>query len=209
MVMPLRNLARDESATSLTEALLAMPIVLLVFTGMIEFGGLAWQWNMAAKATQIGARMVAVSTPLVGRTQYENAMATGITGEVEGDPVPASTARIACGAETTACATGALERIVTGGDGVCGTVSTNSVVGMCDVAPFITAQNVRVTYSRSGLGYVGRPFGQVSTITVELRNITFDFLLLDQLVPAINNLEIAAHPVAITSEDLSDCRDTC
>ena len=209
MVMSLTKLAKDDTGTSMTEALLAMPIVLLVFTGMIEFGGLAWQWNMAAKATQIGARMVAVSTPLVGRAQYETAMASGISDEVEGDPVPASTSRIACGAETTACATGALERIVTGGDGVCGSVSSTSVVGMCDVAPFITADNVRVTYSRSGLGYVGRPFGQVSTITVELRNITFDFLLLDRLVTAINNLEIAAHPVAITSEDLSDCRDTC
>ncbi|WP_165610494.1 TadE/TadG family type IV pilus assembly protein [Cognatishimia maritima] len=192
----------------MTEAMLAMPIVLLIFTGMIEFGGLLWQWNMAAKATQIGARLAAVSTPMMGTSAYEAAMTSDYgSDDIEGNAVPSAVVRVACGAGTTACDSDAISRLVTGGDGICGTVSANSLIGMCDVAPFLTSDNVRVTYSRSGLGYVGRPFGDVSTITVELRDINFDFLLLDSLVPGINNLQIAAHPVAITSEDLSDCID--
>jgi len=83
------------------------------------------------------------------------------------------------------------------------------MMGMCDFAPFISAENVRVTYYRSGLGYVGRPFGPVSTITVELRQLSFDFLFADKLIPGLTSLTIPAQPVSITSEDVNNCRDAC
>ena len=66
-----------------------------------------------------------------------------------------------------------------------------------------TPANIRVTYYRSGLGYVGRPGGPVVSITVETRNLTFNFFFLGALL-GLNNITIPAHPVTITSEDLSN-----
>lgn len=82
------------------------------------------------------------------------------------------------------------------------------MMGMRDIAHFIPAENVRVTYYRSGLSYVGRPFEPVSTITVELRNLSFDFLIADELIPGLTSLMIPTQPVSITSEDVNNCRDT-
>lgn len=187
-----------------------MPIVLIVLAAMFEFGALMFQWNMTVKATQIGARLAAVSTPLVGDVAYDAVMSGDFGTIIEGEPVPPGTPSISCGADGPACdPPAAMMRLFTGGDGICGEVSENSVIGMCDVAPFLGVENVRVTYQRSGLGYVGRPFGQISTVTVEVVDQTFDFFLLDSLIPALGNIPIPAHPAAITSEDLNDCKDSC
>lgn len=201
----------DRRGVTLLEGLLAMPIVLLVLAAMFEFGVLMFQWNMTVKATQIGARLAAVSTPLVGDDAYDLAMSDGFDVLIEGNPVPPTNVSISCGAEPSdgPCDAAAMSRLLTGGDSLCGTVSTNSVIGMCDVAPFIGADNVRITYQRSGLGYVGRPFGQVSTITVETVGLNFDFFLLDDLIPPLGQISIPAHPAAFTSEDLNSCKDIC
>ncbi|PCJ08071.1 MAG: pilus assembly protein TadE [Rhodobacteraceae bacterium] len=200
--------AADERGLSLTEALLVMPIVLLVLVAMIEFGTAVFQWNQATKAVQIGARLAAVSSPVTGDTAYL-ALTADHAGIPEGDPTPAGLVSVSCGAGTTACDSARLARLLDGGDGSCQPSGGLSMMGMCDVAPFIGPENVRVTYYRSGLGYVGRPFGPVSTITVELRNLTFDFLIADELIPGLSSLTIPAQPVSITSEDVNDCRDTC
>ncbi len=83
------------------------------------------------------------------------------------------------------------------------------MMDMCDPAPFIFAENVRVTYYRSGLGYDGRPFRPVPTIVVELRNLSFDYLIADELIPGLTSLTIAAQPVSIISNNVNNCRDTC
>ena len=74
---------------------------------------------------------------------------------------------------------------------------------MCDLNGLIRPENIRVTYYRSGLGYVGRPAGPVVSITVETRNLNFDFYFLAALL-GLENITIPAHPVTITSEDLSN-----
>ena len=66
----------------------------------------------------------------------------------------------------------------------------------------VRAENVRVSYIFSGLGYIGRPFNPVVTVRVEVRNVTFDFFLLAALF-GFENLEIPTQSVTITSEDLS------
>lgn len=204
MVISGRRLSfwRDERGITMLEALLVTPIVLLAITAMVELGVLMFQWNLSVKAAQTGARLAAVSSPVVGDTAYQTLNADfGTTPQ--GDPVPSAIRSVSCGAGTTACDATRIDRLITGGDGACAT--TAILIGMCDVAPWIGEDNVLVTYSRAGLGYVGRPGGTVSTVTVELRNLTFDFLLLDALVPALNSIAIPAHPVSITGEDLSDC----
>jgi len=203
MVALLQKFREDEDGISLTEALLVTPIVLLVFTTFIEFGFAVFQWNQAAKATQHGARMLAVSDPLL------NDM-SGFTSDYpaeQGGPVPATARSFSCGAGTVACDTTEMQRLITGSDASCTFVS-GTKLGMCDIFPRISANSVLITYYRSGLGYVGRPDGPVLSITVELRNLNFEFLFLGRFLP-VSVLTIPAHPVTITSEDMSSCKNEC
>lgn len=204
-----RRFVSDERGLSLTEGLLVMPIVMITLTAMIEFGAMVYEWNLMAKASQYGARMLAVSSPLVGDDEYIEALEDGYSDLIEGDPTPAAIVSIECGAGTTPCDADRLDLLMTGGDGVCGEIQADSRAGVCDIAPFLSEENVYVRYQRTGLGYVGRPWGPVSTITLEFRNQTFDFFILDSLIPALGNIEMPSHPVAITSEDLNSCRDGC
>lgn len=204
MVSPatlLRRFRADTSGLAVTEMLVVLPVLLMIWGGMIEFGVAMYQWNQTVKALQIGARLAAVSSPL---TDIGSLVPSGAAG----DPAPNDAASVSCGATATACETAPFNRLLYGGDMDCDTV-TNGVAGVCDIARFIGADNLLVTYRRSGLGYVGRPFGPVLTVTLEARNLTFDFLMLDSLVPALGTIGIPAHPVSITSEDLSDCDGAC
>lgn len=209
---------RDNEGVVLAEALLSLPIVILFITAMAELGLALFQWNQTVRAVQLGARLAAVSGPVT--TDYDTAMQAGYDNGtantaddyVVGDPVPPGIVRSVCDGGTGAnCETADLARLVYGPDGACLSTATGTAAGMCDVAPWIRPENLRVTYTRAGLGYVGRPWGNVSTVTVEVRNLSFDFILLDAF---INNdgITIPAHPVTITSEDLWSCStygETC
>ena len=202
-----RPCARGDEGIVLVEALLVMPIVLLAITVMVEFGVAVWHWNQTVKAVQVGARYASVSSPMMTRATYVAALQADYGAIPEGDPTPSTPVSIACGSGTTACDSVLMDRLMTGGDGICGSGSPR--VGMCDVAPWIRTDNVLVTYTRSGLGYVGRPFGPVSTVTVELRNVNFGFLLLTTLIPTLSNYTLPPHRVSTTSEDLSNCKALC
>ncbi|MBR9650361.1 TadE family protein [Thalassovita aquimarina] len=196
------------------EALLSIPLVVMVIAGMIEVGGMMYQFSQTAKAMQIAARLAIVSTPAVADM---SALTADYPTEADGDPVPTTPVTVVCGAGAAPCDAAALARIYDGGDGVCGaTGSLTDLVGVCDVAPFITdSGNLRISYTRSGLGYVGRPRGPVVTVRVEVRNLTFDMFILDDLVryfspsSSFGAFSIPTQPVAMTSEDLSSCRGVC
>ena len=198
MVRRMKIFRRAEDGATLVEGLLVFPIILLTFATFIEFGVAMVQWNQTVKAMQFGARVLAVSDPLVDMTPF-----TADYPATEGGPVPTTAVTVACGAGTaTACDETGLNRLVFGSDAVCGPVA-DTRLGMCDLNGLIAPENIRVTYYRSGLGYVGRPGGPVVSITIETRNLTFDFFFLGALL-GLNNITIPAHPVTITSEDLSN-----
>ncbi len=215
VIGPAQDFWRGEDGVSLTEALLVLPIVLLTITAMVELGVAMFQWNQSVKAVQVGARLAAVSSPLVTDVAY--ARLTDDYGTIPGgDPTPATIVTEVCGAGASPCDSAALDRLLTGSNGDCTTTDPAEIVGMCDVAPFIRRENVRITYTRSGLGYVGRPFGPVTNITVELRDLTFDFFIFDAVIRAVTPgsnppaiFTIPAHPVSITSEDVNDCIGPC
>ncbi len=198
MVKRMHIFRRAEDGATLVEGLLVFPIILLTFATFIEFGVAMVQWNQTVKAMQFGARVLAVSDPLVDMTPF-----TADYPATEGGPVPTTAVTVICGAEAaTACDETGLNRLVFGGDGVCGPVA-GTRLGMCDLNGLIAPANIRVTYHRSGLGYVGRPGGPVVSITIETRDLTFNFFFLGALL-GLNNITIPAHPVTITSEDLSN-----
>lgn len=192
-----------EEGATLVEGLIVFPIILLTFATFIEFGVAMVQWNQTVKSMQYGARMLAVSDPLVDMTPF-----TADYIAEEGGPVPTAAVTVACGANgpddeaALPCPTAGLNRLVFGSDGLCDP-SAGTRLGMCDLNGLIGPENIRVTYYRSGLGYVGRPDGPVVSITIETRDLTFDFFFLAALL-GLESITIPAHPVTITSEDLSD-----
>ncbi|MGG7646073.1 TadE/TadG family type IV pilus assembly protein [Rhodovulum sp. YNF3179] len=207
---------------ALVEGLLVIPLVLLVFAALIEFGFAVFQWNQTVKAMQHGARLAAVSDPLTNISALANS--TLDPGEDFPDPTdPANfVAPISCPGDPptdpptcsdgTNVDTDALDWIFYGSDGTCN-AAAGGRLGMCDVNPRLREENVRVTYHRSGLGYVGRPGGAtdggaVVTITVEAVGVSFDLPIIGGVLAAFGGsgegitIEIPANPVTVTSEDL-------
>lgn len=207
---------REQSGVVLVEALISLPIVVLMITAMVELGLAMFQWNQTVRSIQLGARLAAVSSPVTGDrgSTYQTPLIAGY-GTDQGGPIPGTVVSVACGADTgTNCDATLIQRLVRGGDNTCGGTLPGTSAGMCDIAPWVRPENVRVTYTRAGLGYVGRPYGVVTTVTVELRNLQFDFILLDAVLNLFltnpkGGIAIPSHPVTMTSEDLSSCNTLC
>ncbi len=196
----LSRFARQQEGTAMVEGLIVFPLVLLTFAAFFEFGYAVFQWNQTVKALQAGARHAAVSDPLISDiTALEGAGAAG-------DPVPAEIVSESCGAGTSPCESGPMNRLIFGAtaagtDDECGNAAENTIPGMCDFNTRIGASNVLVTYYRAGLGYVGRPGGPVLTIRLEVKDLNFDLPLVGAIL-GLDQITIPAHPVTITSEDL-------
>ena len=228
-------LSREDGVVTV-EGLAVLPLVLLAFSAFFEFGFVVFQWNQTVKALQLGARLVAVSNPLIenvptkgnNTVPFFEAFSADYTGD-PGDPVPVGLVKVVCGApyededpgDIPACNSTQLERLVFGSDGKCSTSYGSSLPGMCDFNKRIQPSQVRVTYFRSGLGFQGRPGGPVLTISVEVPNLTFQLGMVGLLIEAMigdndddyewDGIQIPTRPVTITSEDLLSCRDrvTC
>lgn len=203
MVGDARKLKHDEAGISFVEGLIVFPLVLLTIVTLIELGMAVYQWNQTTKAVNLGARLAAVSDPVA--TNYKTLLTADYDANNVGKPTPTTPISIVCTLGAANCSDTALTRLVRGSDGACNSNFGSGVPGMCDLNPAIGPANVQVTYYRSGLGYIGRPDGPVSTITVQVRNLQFNFFLLGALL-GLNSLPIPAQPVTVTSEDLSSTK---
>lgn len=196
MVMGLSRFFRDERGISLTEGLIAFPIVLLLISTFIEGGVAVYQFNQTSKSVAVGARLLAVSDPLISLQP----ILTSFGSLPAGSAVPNAATSVSCNQAT--CNTAGFNRLLRGSTAGCDPVAETGVQGMCDVNPAIDARGLQVTYILSGLGYVGRPNNPVVTVRVDLSGQTFNFFFLGALL-GLNNLEIPRQTVTITSEDLS------
>lgn len=210
MVTRRRGFRRDESGISLIEGLIVFPLVLTVIITFVEFGYAVFQWSQTGKATAIGARLAAVSTPV--SPDYGTLDDDYVTNVnlLAGEPVPAASRSVACavaargaGETFTICDTAAL-RILRGSDGICDSNYGTTVPGMCDLNPRIEGKNVIITYTRAGLGYVGRVSGPVPTVTVSLRDMHFNFFFVAALF-GLDDLLMPSSPVTVTGEDMASC----
>jgi Flp pilus assembly protein TadG len=213
-----KNLLRNESGAVLVEGMIVLPVVMLMFAAFVEFGYAMFQWNQTVKAAEWGARIAAVSDSVA--TAAGNAFSP-VTAATPSDPTDAGktipvagtgaaagqvVSSWACGPGTPsapACDPAGIQRLVYGkaGNTTCQAISSTVRPAMCHLNPRIQAANVRVTYSRSGLGYFGRPQGAVVTVRVEVLNVTFNLPLLGTLLK-LNSLTIPSLPATVTSEDL-------
>ena len=202
---PLRSLLRDRSGASAAEFALVLPLLLLLFLGMIDAGRLLWELNRAKKATQYGARIAAVVNPVeeaIANEQFIGKIVGGST-LIQGAVIPAS----AMG--PVICETASDVASVTCDSSASGLTSAKAVdtaafqfiFDRMDVMfPQLEPSNVVVTYEGSGLGYAGNPYGAdvAPLITVGLRNVQFEpitfFLLATFTLPDVES--------TLTAEDL-------
>jgi hypothetical protein len=212
--MLLRHSFRDENGAVLVEVTVVMTIMFVFILGSIEFLFALYQWNAAAKAVQIGARIVAVSAPIAAGLNNLSLAAVSPSAP-PGSAMP--NFMITCDGATASCTCNtvgacpgvggydqaAMNTLVFGrGSSSCFDATSYYDTGMCDIFPKIRPDNVVVVYRQTGLGYVGRPGGPVPTITISIQNLPFQFFFLSGL-RGFKDIPIPALTTSITAEDLS------
>jgi Flp pilus assembly pilin Flp len=193
---------RDPGGAVAVEFALIGGVFLTLLFGLMEFGTAYWQWNQAAKALQLGVRLAAVSNPVSSDLKTF----TGVSSTVEeGDPMPYF--QRVCDGSTNTCSGGtysidAMRTLVYGRGNLSCPTARQQYPAMCQIFPRITPQNVVVEYTQTGLGFAGRPGGPLPSITIRLTGLTFNFVVLNNLLqlPSIPMSDLSA---TATAEDLS------
>jgi Flp pilus assembly protein TadG len=204
------NLRRDERGTTAVEFALVGLLLFIVSFGIIDFGLAYWQWVMAEKATQVGVRKAVVSNMVAqglttwpinngGTSANGTACTTGTTiiTDCSFSPVTctsnAAGTTITCSCPSTPCPKGT----------PAASDFTAIVAEMQKMDPYIANNNVQITYSQNGLGFVGRPNGLPVTVTVTLTGMTFRFLVIDKLVRFGGTFSMPPFNATLVGEDLS------
>jgi hypothetical protein len=209
------RLGYDERGGVLVEVTVMIPIIFIFVLGSIDFLFAFYQWNAAAKAVELGARIAAVSTSVAGGLQ--NVTSLGSSSFPTPQPVPYF--KVTCSSVSASCScvgtcpgvagynAAAMDTVIFGrGSSSCGDATSNYNSGMCDIFSRVALDSghVRVVYEQQipGLGYMGRPEGPVPSITVSLQDLPFEFFFLGGLMgfADIPNISVSA---TITGEDLS------
>src|SRR5215813_6240148 len=206
---------RDQQGSVLVEVTIMLSITLVLVLGAIDFLLLFYQWNAAAKAVQIGARLAAVSDPVASGLN-------NLSQAVVSASIPPGAAMphfvVTCDGRTATCTCNgvnacggmkgyngaAMNTIVFGrGSSSCSDAKSADLVGMCDIFPRITPANVKIVYAQTGLGYAGRPGGPMPTITVSLQNLPFQFFFLRGLMGRADGVGVHVHAAEAVSGDLA------
>ena len=199
----LKEFARETRGTSLIEFALLGFLLFSLTGGAIDFSLAFYQWNSVNKAVQLGARLAAVSDPVCEDVSTE-------TGQQNNDPLgspfPPFYEWVYTGSGGGSCSSGdvdpvAVTNIIRGRGSTTCKVDDGREPGMCDISFVeITEENVIITYTSTGLGYVGRPLGPVPTITVEVTGLNFNFMLLNGF--GLGPIAMPRMHTTVTGEDL-------
>ena len=182
-LMPLKAIARfigDEDGGPLVEVAVILPLLITFLFGGVDFLNAFYQWNAAAKAVEVGARIAAVSDPVASGL---NGLAADVLDSTVALGSPMPDFEIACdgGMGSCDCVSGACSGMGAysaeamglivygrGGKTNCGVSPSQYFSGMCDVFPQVLPKYVSIDYAQTGLGFAGRGSGPVPTITVSL-----------------------------------------
>ena len=197
MIRQLPVLLRDRRAASAAEFAIVLPLLILLMFGIIDIGRFFWELNRSEKATQMGARMAVVTTPV----SPDLVEASFITGDTKsGDLIPAADLgtvlcdNAGCSCEVTPCP-------FTSGE-VDDDAFNVIVTRMSQMNPLIQPANVEIRYSGSGFGYAGEEDETMDVqplVTVRLRNMQFSPIAL----LGFAGWDLPASTATLTAEDSS------
>ncbi|WP_245484117.1 MULTISPECIES: TadE/TadG family type IV pilus assembly protein [unclassified Mesorhizobium] len=193
----------------MVEMAIAMPLLLTLLLGFIDFGYAFYQWNGGSKAVQVGARLAQVSTPIASGLSLETLTQSDVTKV--GVAVPANTYNYICtanaaGTVSCTCGTGATCQNLTASQAAFDFIYSGSSTrpGMQKFLPTLAKSEVQIQYQASGLGYWTRPGGAVPTITVSIVKHPFQFFFLDALLRWSNDtITMPSMLSTVTGEDLN------
>lgn len=167
----IHRLAQCSRGASAAELALILPLIVLLFAGLIDAGRFMYEVNRGEKATQTGARMAVVTNPVAPELSTQSYVGVSVGGQLltQGDRIPAA----------------ALSPVLCG-EGSCNAMGyddpafTNLLGRMQQIMPSIEGANLRVEYRGSGLGYAGNPNGMDISplVTVRLTDMTFEPVIL-------------------------------
>lgn len=165
-----RRFLRSEDGTALVEFAIVLPIFLLLFFGLIDFGRMGAEYVMADKAMQIATRIAVVRPPVCAGVPDLNLVRGTAT-----TPPRFGTSCSAAGFGGTVCAAATIPPCTgTTGD----PVVVNEI--WTAIAPLMpansSAANLSFRYDFDpALNFLGGPY--VPNVTVELTGLTFDFVV--------------------------------
>ena len=201
--MIVRTLAHDQSASTAAEFGLVLPLLFLLLFGIIDTGRWMWTYNQAEKATQMGARFAVVADPI---TPGLTSSYLGVGGLTQGDVIPASAfGKVTCtgsgsGAAITATCSCATSPCPSGVTTATSASFKNILARMQMYLPQLTASNLAVDYSSSGLGYAGSPVLPDLSPLVTVRITGMQFRPLTIL--ALKTITMPSFTTTLSAEDL-------
>lgn len=196
---------KNQSGATMVEAAIAMPMLLTLLLGFVDFGYALYQWNAGNKAVQAGARLAQISTPVAIGLPLEGLTQSDVTKV--GTAVPAGTYDYTCTASVAGVACCSI------GTGTCQASNaiqasfdtiyngTANRPGMHTFLPMLTKSEVQIEYAASGLGYWTRPNGPVPTITVSIVNHPFQFFFLAGFL-GFGTITMPSMLSTVTGEDM-------
>lgn len=167
VVRHVRRLWRADRGASAAEFALILPAALLLMFGVIDVGRYAWQINQYEKAVQLGARYAVATSAVPGDLSLDTAfdgLSCGGAPLEYGDAICSGAMKTIVCSSTAAgvVSCGCLTEASTAG-GVClagnerKTAFDNIVTRMRTGSRRISADEVKVEYRGSGLGFYGDP----------------------------------------------------
>lgn len=159
---------KSEDGATLVEFGLAIVLLLLIFFALIDFGRMAFHYVTAEKMVQVAARIAAVRPPVCAGVPTTHTRGT----------LPADTAAprygTTCDTDSWVCNNpGTISCTATSGDATSEEIwDYFSVV----LPPDATMSDIVFRYDFDpALGFLGGPY--VPVVTVELQNLTFQFVM--------------------------------
>jgi len=166
-----RNRRVPERGVSSVEFAIILTVFLTLVMGAIDFGRVLWQWNRAARATEVGVRLAAVRDPVALNVRGADGTILVPAGEA---PPPE-----AMSPNPTICAEGGCGASLAGLDPLLQDRAAfqDLVAAMHAYNPRIAAANLIVEYRHVGVGLAGNTEGPDidPIVTVSLRDLELQF----------------------------------
>lgn len=200
-----RKLAADKSGAAAVEFAF-ITIALVLFTlGIIDVGFALFWFNRAEKATQLGVRVAAVSSPVTDfLPAFSGRDGGGVAGESCAD---------GAGAIKATCSHPVIRCTAASGAGSCTSGNFSAAAfskifnEMRVLYPQLSSDNVQVEYRPSPLGFIGRPaavadtYNLVPQVTVRIVNLQYNYIALGSLI-GLAPFTLPVISASMTGEDL-------